>query len=373
MTRSPVNEGITAAIVAGARPNYVKIAPIYHAMRERGGFQPVFVHTGQHYDWEMSQVFLRDLGLSDADFELGVGSGTHAQQTAHVMLRSEPILASQRPDVVVVVGDVNSTLGAALAAVKLGIPVAHVEAGLRSFDRTMPEEINRMVTDVVADSLLAPSRDAVVNLRAEGIPEERIYLVGNVMIDSLEALLPAARRSDVLERLRLTSRGYFLATLHRPSNVDTDASLGQIVDILTDAAQARPVLLIAHPRTQKRLRASRLLARLEEGGVRVLQPLGYVEFLRLMSEAAGVLTDSGGIQEETTVLGVPCLTMRENTERTITISEGTNQLVGLDRDRIRAALQPIINGADTRPLRPELWDGHAAERIVEVLRERYGT
>jgi UDP-N-acetylglucosamine 2-epimerase (non-hydrolysing) len=372
MTRSPINE-ITAAIVAGARPNYMKIAPIYHVMTERGGFRPVFVHTGQHYDWKMSQVFLRDLGLSDADFELGVGSGTHAQQTAQVMLLSEPILASQRPDVVVVVGDVNSTLGAALAAVKLGIPVAHVEAGLRSFDRTMPEEINRLVTDVVSDSLLAPSRDAVVNLRAEGIPEERIYLVGNVMIDSLEALLPAARRSDVLERLSLTSCGYFLATLHRPSNVDTDASLGQIVDILTDAAQARPVLLIAHPRTQKRLRASALLARLEEGGVRVLQPLGYVEFLRLMSEAAGVLTDSGGIQEETTVLGVPCLTIRENTERPITISEGTNQLVGLDRDRIMAALQPIITGADTRPLRPELWDGHAAERIVEVLRERYGT
>jgi UDP-N-acetylglucosamine 2-epimerase (non-hydrolysing) len=269
--------------------------------------------------------------------------------------------------VVLVVGDVNSTLGGALTAAKLGIPVAHVEAGLRSFDRTMPEELNRQVTDVVADLLFAPSREAVANLQAEGIPEKRIRLVGNVMIDSLEALLPAARRSDILGQLGLAPRGYFLATLHRPSNVDTDPTLARIVDVLVDVSRARPLLLVAHPRTQKRLTESRLLSLLEAGGVRVLQPIGYVDFLRLMSDALGVLTDSGGIQEETTVLGVPCLTMRENTERPVTISEGTNQLVGLDRKEVMAAVQGVLTRGNMGPRRPDLWDGQAAERIVEIL------
>ena len=264
---------ITVVEVAGARPNYMKVAPIHRALVAAGGFSPVFVHTGQHYDWEMSEVFIRDLGLPEPDHELGVGSGSHAEQTAQVMLRLEPVLLRERPAVVLVVGDVNSTLGAALTAAKLTIPVAHVEAGLRSFDRTMPEEINRVVTDVVSELLFAPTQEAVDNLLAEGISPERIHLVGNVMIDTLEALLPKAKASDVLARLGVDAGGYLLTTLHRPSNVDGDSSLRQVVEVLLVAARDMPMILVAHPRTRKRLDHAGLTSRLEEGGVRVIEPL----------------------------------------------------------------------------------------------------
>jgi UDP-N-acetylglucosamine 2-epimerase (non-hydrolysing) len=286
------------------------------------------------------------------------------------MLRLEPVLRRERPDAVIVVGDVNSTLGSALTAAKLNIPVAHVEAGLRSFDRTMPEEINRVVTDAISDLLFAPAVDAVENLLAEGIVRDRIHLVGNVMIDSLEALLPRAKESTVLGRLGLTERGYALATLHRPVNVDDDAMLKLVTQVMGDTVSVLPTILVAHPRTRKRLVESGLLSPLEEMGVRVLEPLGYIDFLRLLSSAAGVLTDSGGIQEETTVLGVPCLTLRETTERPITVSEGTNKVVGLDRDRILEEVRQIADGHAAEPRRPPLWDGHAAERIVQVLSQR---
>jgi len=356
----------TIVEVAGARPNFMKIAPVHRALLASGGFRPVFVHTGQHYDRQMSEVFMRDLGLPSPDFELGVGSGSHAEQTAQVMLRLEPILLKERPRMVVVVGDVNSTLGASLTAAKLTIPVAHVEAGLRSRDRTMPEELNRLVTDVISDLLFAPTQEAVDNLLSEGISPARIHLVGNVMIDTLESLLPKARESDVLHRLGLDTGRFLVTTLHRPSNVD-GSSLPVVVDVLSSAARDIPMVMVAHPRTGKRLHQTGLLARLEEGGVRVIEPLGYLDFLGLMSSSAGVLTDSGGIQEETTVLGIPCLTMRDRTERPITVTEGTNEVVGLDRERIVEAVRRIATGPPTEPRRPALWDGRAAERIVSIL------
>jgi UDP-N-acetylglucosamine 2-epimerase (non-hydrolysing) len=362
----------TVVEVAGARPNYMKIAPIHRALVGSECLRPVFVHTGQHYDWEMSEVFLRDLGLPSPDFELGVGSGTHAEQTAQVMLRLEPILLEAQPAVVVVVGDVNSTLGAALAAAKLTIPVAHVEAGLRSFDRTMPEELNRLVTDAISDLLFAPSEEAVENLVAEGISAEKVHLVGNVMIDTLEHLLPLARRSGVLDQLGLGAGRFLLATLHRPSNVDGDSSLRVVVDVLAAVAEELPVLLVAHPRTRKRLLEAGLMAPLQHGGVHVIEPLGYVDFLGLMASSAGVLTDSGGIQEETAVLGVPCLTMRDRTERPITLTHGTNQVVGSNLERILAAVTRIATGHRATPRRPPLWDGRAAERIVSILEGRFG-
>jgi UDP-N-acetylglucosamine 2-epimerase (non-hydrolysing) len=359
------------AVVAGARPNFMKVAPLHRAMQDAGGLTPVFVHTGQHYDWEMSEVFVRDLGLPQPDFELGVGSGSHAEQTAQVMVRLEPYLLDNTPDVVVVVGDVNSTVAAALTAAKLEIPVAHVEAGLRSFDRTMPEEINRVLTDVLSELLFAPSPDAVENLAREGIPDSKVHLVGNVMIDSLDALLPRAQESDVLERLDLGPDSYLVVTLHRPSNVDAPVTLSRVSEILAVAASLMPTVLVAHPRTQERLRKTGEWNRLEERRVRIIEPLGYIDFLALLSTAAAVLTDSGGVQEETTVLGISCLTMRDTTERPITVTEGTNQIVGLDVERIRKAVERIAAGERTQAHRPELWDGRSAERIVSVLKSAF--
>ena len=349
--------------VIGARPNFIKIAPLIRALHGRHGLEQVLAHTGQHYDDAMSATFFRDLGIPEPDFNLGVGSGSHAAQTANIMRAFEPLLGQIRPDLVVVVGDVNSTLACALVAAKLGCPVAHVEAGLRSRDRGMPEEINRLLTDQLADLLFTPSRDADVNLRAEGIPSERIHFVGNIMIDTLMACRERTQVRDAPRAYGVEPGAYFLVTLHRPSNVDDAAQLGQILAALAALAERRPVLFPMHPRTRGNAERFGLLERLR--GVRVLEPLGYLEMLGLLASAATVLTDSGGIQEETTALGVPCLTLRSSTERPVTVAEGTNTLVPV---RSRDAIVEAAACAGLKRSRvPECWDGRTAGRIADVL------
>jgi UDP-N-acetylglucosamine 2-epimerase (non-hydrolysing) len=358
--------------VFGARPNLIKIAPIVVEMHRYPDLEQVLVHTGQHYDDNMSEVFFRQLHIPQPDYNLGIGSGTHTWQTAQVMLALEPLLADLRPDLVLVVGDVNSTVAAALVAVKLHLPLAHVEAGLRSFDRTMPEEINRIVTDALASYLFTTERSANENLSREGIPQDRVHFVGNVMIDTLLRHRPYAEEIDISSSFGVTSRGYALLTLHRPANVDNPAVLDGILEAI-GALQARiPVVFPAHPRTTKRLAELGFLERVRAmPGLHLLEPLGYLPFLGLMVQARMVLTDSGGIQEETTILGVPCLTLRENTERPVTILEGTNQLVGTNPRRImEAAFSLLDDGSRDLERRPERWDGHAAERIVAILRRR---
>jgi len=356
--------------VVGARPNFMKIAPIMHAMsRYPDRLAQILVHTGQHYDDEMSQVFFDDLGLPQPDVYLGVGSGSHAEQTAKVMLAFEPVLKEQKPDLVLVVGDVNSTLACALVCAKMDVPVAHVEAGLRSFDRTMPEEINRVLTDQIADLLFTTERDADENLRREGVTEEKIHFVGNVMIDTLLRHKERALALDVLGEYGLQPQGYALLTLHRPSNVDVPEVLSGILDALAEIQARLPILFPAHPRTVRRVREFGFEARLAAMPyLRVTEPLGYLEFLNLMANARLVLTDSGGIQEETTILGVPCLTLRENTERPVTVTQGTNTVVGSDPQRIVAEALAILDGKGKAGRVPELWDGKAAERIVAILR-----
>ena len=354
--------------VAGCRPNFVKLAPLLAEMRRREGLEPLLVHTGQHYDVEMSDLFFRDLELPAPDFQLGVGSGSQAAQTARVMAEIEPILLESAPDLVLVVGDVNSTVAAALTAVKLGIPVAHVEAGLRSFDREMPEEINRVVTDGIADLLFASERSGVENLRREGVAAERVHFAGNVMVDALLSSLERIGRSRALEDWGLEPRGYGLLTLHRPENVDDAGNAAAIVDALARLDERLPIVFPVHPRTRERFRALGLWSRLESARrMRLAPPLGYLDFLRLVDRAAVVLTDSGGLQEETTTLGVPCLTLRPSTERPATIDQGTNRLVGRDADAIVAAALEALAGPPPDARRPELWDGRAAGRIVDVL------
>lgn len=351
--------------VVGARPNFPKLAPVHRAARRRG-IRQVVVHTGQHYDEIMSGSFLRDLELGKPEIDLAVGSDTHARQTARIMERIEPVLLEERPNWVVVYGDVNSTMAAAIVASKLGLRVAHVEAGLRSGDRTMPEELNRLVTDRLADLLLTPSRDADETLRREGEPDEEIVFVGNVMIDTLFHTLEAARRTRARERLGLAPGEAVVVTLHRPSNVDVPERLAAIAEALRSIAAERPVIFPVHPRTASRLRD----AGLDLGGVprlRALAPVPYLEMLDLVADAYAVVTDSGGLQEETTALGVPCLTVRENTERPITISEGTNQLAP-DPARLPALVRGVRRVA--APPKPEGWDGRAAERVVQALAER---
>ena len=356
-------------LVVGARPNFMKVAPLYHELARRPAkFELRLVHTGQHYDALMSDIFLEELGLPAPHVHLGVGSGLQGEQTARVLTSYERVLLDARPDWVVVVGDVNSTLACALAAVKLAPPVrvAHVEAGLRSGDRTMPEEINRLVVDSIADLLLTPSPDADANLRREGVPARRIHRVGNVMIDSLKRLLPSAARSDVRARLGLEGP-YVLATLHRPSNVDDAGALEAIVRALERLAERLPVVFPAHPRTQARL-AGELAARgPRASGVRIVDPLGYIDFLRLQRDARLVLTDSGGVQEETTVLGVPCLTLRPNTERGITVTRGTNRLVGGNAEAILRAAFAALDRPPRRRAPIPLWDGRAAQRVAVLL------
>ncbi|MEA2933016.1 MAG: hypothetical protein QOI56_1801 [Actinomycetota bacterium] len=346
--------------VAGARPNFVKIKPVVDALEDRS-VEVVLVHTGQHYDPSMSKVFFEELGIREPDHHLDVGSGTHAQQTAAVMTGLEPIVARLRPDVVVVVGDVNSSMAAALVAAKATVPVAHVEAGQRSGDWGMPEEVNRVVTDRVSDYLFAPSPDAVENLRREGYPDARVHLVGNVMIDSLLANLARARARPVIRDLGLEPGGYGVVTLHRPSNVDGIVQVNSLLGALGEVAAMCPLVLPVHPR------ASRMFADADvPAGLRLIPALGYLDFVALEASARLVLTDSGGIQEETTVLGIPCLTLREATERPITVTEGTNTVVGLDPERIVAEARRVIeHGVPHR--RPLLWDGRAAERIARVL------
>lgn len=347
--------------VVGARPNFPKLAPVLRAGRAAGVTQLV-VHTGQHYDHAMSDGFFRDLGIAPPDVNLAVGSDTHAAQTARIMARIEPVLVKTRPDWVVVYGDVNSTMAAAVVASKLGIRVAHVEAGLRSFDRTMPEEINRIVTDRLADLLLTPSRDADAQLRAEGEPDEEIAFVGNVMIDSLFYALPAARATGFRNRIGVNGSAV-VVTLHRPSNVDDSKRISVLASVLSEIALEREVVFPAHPRTQRRLEE----AGLKVDRVRLLEPVGYLEMLDLVENAFAVVTDSGGLQEETTALGIPCLTVRPNTERPITIREGTNRLVPDPADII-AALGQVSRPAVTP--RPEGWDGCAGERVIDALTSR---
>jgi len=345
--------------VVGARPNFMKAAPVVRALGTWENVRQTLVHTGQHYDKNLSDVFFSQLNMPEPDVNLEVGSGSHAVQTAEVMKRFEPVVLERKPDVVLVYGDVNSTVAATLVCSKLLIRVAHVEAGLRSFDRAMPEEINRIVTDRLADMLFTPSEDGDINLQREGIPADKIYRVGNVMIDSLIRLLPVAMQCPANS---LPER-YALVTLHRPSNVDDSASLRSILKSLLDVNEQLEVVFPVHPRTRQRI---------EQFGIDIeklhlLEPLPYIEFLSLQQRAAVVITDSGGIQEETTYLGVPCLTLRSNTERPVTVSMGTNVLVGQDLGLLNSELARILEGKAKKGSIPPLWDGHAGERIAEAL------
>lgn len=347
--------------VVGARPNFMKAAPLLRALEHRSTEQTL-VHSGQHYDRNLSDVFFEELGIREPDENLQVGSGSHAQQTASIMARFEPVVLARRPDMVVVYGDVNSTVAAALVCAKLGIPVAHVEAGLRSFDRAMPEEINRLVTDQLADVLLTPSCDGDDNLRREGVAEAKIHRVGNIMIDTLVRLLPRAEaRSAELAR-RFSLGEYGLVTLHRPSNVDDHATLLPILGALEKIAEDLPLIFPVHPRTRERLKAFS-----SNGRVNFAEPLPYLDFLALQKNARVVITDSGGIQEETTWLGIPCITVRPNTERPITISMGTNTLVGSDMAMLEQEAKRAIRGDWKQGTVPPLWDGYTAERIADVL------
>lgn len=358
----------TVHLIAAARPNFMKVAPLFHALAASGDFAPVLVHTGQHYDPNMSDAFFRDLGLPDPHHHLGVGSGTHAQQTGGVMIAYEAVAMQHRPDWLVVVGDVNSTAACAMVGAKLGIRTVHLEAGLRSRDRRMPEEINRLVTDAIADVLWTPSPDADENLLAEGVPAARITRVGNIMIDSLVMALPKIEAEAAPEALGLARGGYGVVTLHRPSNVDSPGQLARLVDLLVAAAGRLPLVFPAHPRTRPRLEAGGHVARLEAAGVRLIEPQPYNRFLSLLTGARVALTDSGGLQEETTWLGIPCLTLRENTERPITITEGTNRLVSLET--ALAELDAALAAPPGQGRRPDRWDGQTAQRCVADLRAR---
>lgn len=349
--------------VVGTRPNFVKTAPVIGALRERHPEgRHTIVHTGQHYDRLMSEVFLEELGVPAPDYMLEVGSGSHASQTARTMERLEPVLTDERPDLLMAPGDVNSTLAAALTAVKMGVPVAHIESGLRSFDLTMPEEVNRIVADRFAEWLFLHSPEAVTNLRHEGIPEERLHMVGNTMIDSLVALEDRFRNAGSAARLGVEPRSYVLVTLHRPALVDGPL-LGETVAQLAALARQRPVVFPVHPRTRKMMEGLEP----DHPGLHLVDPLGYVDFLSLVADAGAVLTDSGGIQEETTYLGVPCFTLRDNTERPVTLTSGTNTLLGLDPSAIARIPVLLAERGDARPPQPPLWDGRAAERIADVI------
>lgn len=359
--------------ICGARPNFMKIAPLMDAFSRSPKIDALLVHTGQHYDERMSELFFRDLGIPEPDINLEVGSASHAMQTAEIMKRFEPVVLEQKPDWVIVVGDVNSTIACALVASKLGVKVAHVEAGLRSFDRGMPEEVNRVLTDSISDLLLVSEPSGLENLKKEGVADEKVRFVGNVMIDTLLKNRERAKSSKVLDELGVSSRKYAVITLHRPSNVDDVKNLAGILDAFDQIAKDMSLILPMHPRTRKNIAALGLKDRVEAlTALKTPEPLGYLDFLKLMSEAALVLTDSGGIQEETTILRVPCLTLRENTERPVTISEGTNRLVKPTRDSILTAYrEQMARGLESCGT-PKYWDGNAARRIAEIFEEFAG-
>lgn len=356
--------------VAGARPNFVKIAPLLREFaNHRDVFETSLVHTGQHYDFKMSGVFFQGLQIPDPDIHLNVGSHSPAVQTAKIMIAFEKVLMKNKPDLVVVVGDVNSTLACALVATKLGVKLAHVEAGLRSFDRTMPEEINRVVTDSLSDYLFVSEESGLRNLKREGVSSEKIHFVGNVMIDSLIWAGPLVGRSNILDSLNLAEKGYGVVTLHRPSNVDSNGSLSEIYDILRTVSEKIELVYPLHPRTRIMLERYGLLEKFTTlNNLRLTDPLGYLDFVRLMKDSRFVLTDSGGIQEETTALGIPCLTMRGNTERPVTMTQGTNTLVGKDTRRIARCVATILRGNFKRGTVPGLWDGRASQRIAGIIR-----
>ena len=365
-------------LVAGARPNFMKIAPLVWELRRRREalkldiIEYLFVHTGQHYDIEMSKIFFNDLNLPYPDINLGVGSASHAVQTAKIMIKFEEVCLKEKPDIIIVVGDVNSTIACTLVASKLGINTAHIEAGLRSFDRSMPEEINRILTDSISDYLFTTCRDANENLKREGIPKEKIFFVGNIMIDSLKRYQATSEKINTYKKYGLVKSNYALLTLHRPSNVDAKDSLKDILNAIEEISNYIPVSFPIHPRTEKFIKKfglSKFLA--DKNSIILNNPLGYLEFLSLMINSKFVLTDSGGIQEETTALGIPCLTLRNNTERPITISEGTNIIVGNSRDKIISESMKIIKGQNKKHSTiPELWDGNTAKRIINILLEQ---
>jgi len=360
---------IKVICVCGARPNFIKIAPIMRAFKKVGNFEGLLVHTGQHYDENMSRQFFDELSIPRPDINLEVGSGSHAVQTAEIMKRFEPIVLNFKPDYVLVVGDVNSTIACGLVAVKLGVKLIHVEAGLRSFDRTMPEEINRVLTDSISDLLFVTEQSGVDNLRNEGIDSKKVHFVGNVMIDTLMANREKAQKSDVLGRLGLSAKEYAVITLHRPSNVDDMDKFGQIIGAFAEIEKEMKLVFPIHPRTKNNIKGSELERKVEGmDNLLLLEPVGYVDFLCLMSNPALVLTDSGGIQEETTILGVPCMTLRENTERPVTIEQGTNRLVRVTTEDILTAYHQIRDAdAEVGRRVPKFWDGKAAERIAEII------
>ena len=369
---------VNLACVVGARPNFVKMAPLLKALGRYPNVRTTVVHTGQHYDHDLSDVFFRDLGMRAPDIFLGVGSGTHAAQTGRIMERIEEVFAAGDPsgkpfDRVVVVGDVNSTMATALVAAKLQIPIAHIEAGLRSFDRSMPEEINRIVTDTLSDLLFVTEPAAVENLRREGHPEEHVHLVGNIMIDTLVALLPQARQIDLQARFGVQPNQYGVITLHRPSNVDDPLRLRRILEVLVDIAQSLPMIFPMHPRTRHRLEMLGLECSFSQrNGLCITHPLGYIDFIALTSQAKLIVTDSGGLAQEATALGVPCLTVRPNTESPITVYQGTNTLVGDDLNKLYHAFHLVMDGKYKRGTCPALWDGRTAQRIAKVLTAAHG-
>jgi UDP-N-acetylglucosamine 2-epimerase (non-hydrolysing) len=355
-------------LIAAARPNFMKIAPLFHALKKESWVDPRIIHTGQHYDVNMSDGFFTDLGLPEPYLHLGIGSGTHAQQTGHVMIAYEKVLLKERPDLVIVVGDVNSTIAATLAAAKLECPVAHLEAGLRSFDRSMPEEINRLVTDALSDILWTPSADANDNLLSEGIPELKVQLVGNIMIDSLEMLRHRIEGDDSANRLGCPPGEYGVVTLHRPANVDSADILETLCKALDRISNKMLLVFPVHPRTRKNLNSSGLFSVLESAShIMLLEPLSYIPFMNLVFNCRFAITDSGGLQEETTYLGIPCITVRPNTERPITVEQGTNRLCR--PDHLFSAFEDVIEKNNQKVTAPELWDGKTAERVVQSVRE----
>jgi len=357
----------TIHLIAGARPNFMKIAPLFHALDSEEWAKPIIVHTGQHYDYNMSDAFFEDLGLPEPGYHLGVGSGGHGEQTGTVMIQYEKVCTDYRPDWVVVVGDVNSTIAAALVATKLGIPVSHLEAGLRSNDRTMPEEINRLATDAIADKLWTPSHDADTNLINEGVQKERIACIGNIMIDSFVMMKNKIDASNERENLGVDKKKYAVVTLHRPSNVDDEKTLSELVNIFVDVSNDIYLLFFCHPRTVKNLKKYQLLKKLKEcKNIQLEEPMPYVKFMNVVSAAVMVITDSGGLQEETTFMHIPCLTLRPNTERPITMTEGTNELV--TQENLSEQVAKALEGNWKKGKNIELWDGKAALRAVECLK-----